>query len=116
MWIAARPAWAAAMPYAPLCDDRGATALAPPPTFEPDDEAIRKAVHCDGDATSFFASVVPARTRPSSPVSSGEPVLPVAMTWSVYELSRPIAPCLDATHELRGIRVRIERPPISNAS
>jgi hypothetical protein len=116
MWVAARPAWAAAMPYAPLCDDRGATALAPPPTFEPDDEAIRKAVQCNGDPTSFFASIGPARTRPSASVSSVEPVLPVTMTWSVHWGSRPLASAPGATHELCGVRVRVERPPISIAS
>ena len=40
LWTLGRPAHAATL--APFCDDRGATALAPPPALEAPDEAVRQ--------------------------------------------------------------------------
>jgi hypothetical protein len=113
-WAAARPCWAAAAPYAPLCDDRGASASAPPPTFEATDEAVRRArASCETGEHSLFASIVSGRSATPRPGHAAEPVLPVRVSWHVEWLSEPIADTPARRAEAPGVRSKLERPPDS---
>jgi len=114
-WTLTRPAWAAqAAPlFAPFCDDRGATAIALPPSLEASAEMITRgrSASCDRDPLSVFASIAPARARFAVRPALAQPASPVA------------APCLTPPTSLRGglpaatadphrgVRFRIERPP-----
>lgn len=113
-WAAARPCWAAAAPYAPLCDDRGASASAPPPTFEATDEAIRRArASCETDEQSLFAAIVPGRSATARASHAAEPVLPVQVSWHVEWLSEPVAGTPVRQIDASGVRSKVERPPDS---
>ena len=112
LWALARPAHA--MP-AGLCDDRGATAVAPPPTLEPPESALeraRGAVSCaDRGEGPLLATVAPPGHRAQPRVDRGEgalPVVPVTIACAVGEVL-PEVPLLPSTGAL--VRFRVERPP-----
>jgi hypothetical protein len=112
VWTIARPASAA---VAPFCDDRGASAIAPPPTLEsPNDviQRVRAASKCasdDGDA--FRRTFAPMHRLPQPPGPNVEPTLPrttptvAPAEGCVLDLDSP--PALVPS----GVRFRIERPP-----
>lgn len=112
-WAAARPCWAAAAPYAALCDDRGASAIAPPPTFEATDEAIRRArASCETDEEhSLSGSIAPGRSLTYRAGHTAEPALPVPVSWSVEWLSEPAPRTTVRRIHLPGVRSKVERPP-----
>jgi hypothetical protein len=112
-WATARPCWAASTPYAPLCDDRGASAIAPPPTFEATDEAIRRAraPSCGTDAPSLFASIRSGRATASPKSHSVELGLPIRLTWTVSRVSEAVTPSALDQIDSHGVRARVERPP-----
>src|SRR5258708_2893228 len=76
-WTLGRPAFASP---APLCDDRGASAIAPPPAFEAPDEAIRQArssTACERDRLPLDATIGAAQHGVAPPIAGTEPALPV---------------------------------------
>jgi hypothetical protein len=111
LWAIASPAWAAP---APFCDDRGASALAPPPLLEATDVAVLRAsarATCPGEELLLGASLTRGHGG-SVPMADGpEPTLPSAAV--------PIAPSEGETMDVPpsvtrpadGVRSRIERPP-----
>ena len=123
LWTFARPARADVSPsdvlarsLAPFCDDRGATALAPPPALEPTDEVLLRASAPPSDAgdegqPSFGASLRPAhrviRTKAAQvvpvPVPSPTAVPPSPVSALVLFEREALPPA--------GVRFRIERPP-----
>jgi len=115
LWTLGRPARAATL--APFCDDRGATALAPPPALEAPDEAIRRAaaVPCDTDGPMFPDSCLalsPAH-RTVRATSPGDEA--AASVLAPQLLPPPLdGPFLFVVREAppsAGVRYRVERPP-----
>jgi hypothetical protein len=112
VWTLARPAQAAP---APLCDDRGASALAPPPALEAPDIAVQRAratAACPlGGDLPLGASIGPAHRTPPPLQGAGEPVTPpssiVVVPPTGEELDRRTAD----VPSLEGVRWRVERPP-----
>jgi hypothetical protein len=110
LWTLARPA-AAAM--APFCDDRGASALAPPPALEASDLAMVRArtPACGADPMPFSATARPPQRRAAPPSVSADATLLVRL------LIPPPAPRalleVPVVHARppRGERSRVERPP-----
>lgn len=110
LWTVARPAHAAS---APFCDDRGATALAAPPTLEAPDDAIRRTLFssCDHDQVEFGLAVRTQHGRATPPSDDSErgwrlpAVLPVPAPGALLLRAHVhSAPCV-------GVRARVERPP-----
>lgn len=101
------------MPYAPLCDDRGASAIAPPPTFEATDEAVRRTVaaSCGDGEQSLFASIAQGRAPTSPEAHATDPALPARMAWSVRWAAEIVDPVPEIRTHLRGVRAQVERPP-----
>jgi hypothetical protein len=110
LWALARPA--SAMP-AGLCDDRGASAIAPAPSLEVPDVALMrtKATLCPLDGGPVRATVGPAhRVIAAFSGNSEQALLIGSVLLSPVAGERvELAPC--ANPILRGIRWRIERPP-----
>lgn len=112
LWTVSRPA-AAAMP-AGVCDDRGASAIAPPPALEGPEEAIQRArapFSCGGEfdaRVSVFpghrGGAVPEQGPPSA-LPADLPLLPAPEVGPSLLASSP--------DTLRGFAVhfRVERPP-----
>jgi hypothetical protein len=112
LWTVSRPA-AAAMP-AGVCDDRGASAIAPPPALEAPDEAIQRArapVSCGGELDSRVA-VSPGHDRGSVPEQDAPSALPTEPVLLVVPESQPsrIA-CTSERLGGFGVHFRVERPP-----
>jgi len=111
LWTMGRPALA--MP-AGVCDDRGATAIAPPPALEATDVAIRRSQAlspCEGAQALVRSTVAPTRQR-SVPAWVG--VDPVVATRPMPFLGSGALSVELAVSERRacpGIRWRVERPP-----
>jgi hypothetical protein len=111
VWAIASPAWAAPAPY---CDDRGASAIAPPPILEAPDVAAQRArleVPCNGDETSFDASLTRGHGPRLSTIDAPEQAipsaaLPIVPPESVDPLSPP-----QVERPADGERSRVERPP-----
>jgi hypothetical protein len=114
VWAFARPAHAA-WAWAPLCDDRGASAVAPPPLLVAPDETITRAEPsgCDRDATARLAALGADHTRSSSADAGGEAALPVLATASLarYENGPFHPPVRPTDHPPVSPRSRVERPP-----
>jgi hypothetical protein len=110
IWTLARPASAAA----PLCDDRGATAIASPPPLQAPDEAIQRAhasATCSRDDLPLGTSVAPAHRGAPPLAPSADPGVPPAVVrlaplagQSRLTIERTVPPC-------DGVRYRVERPP-----
>jgi hypothetical protein len=111
VWSFARPALASSL--APFCDDRGATALAPPPALEVPDEALRQAAAppCAPDSPLFGLAFDHSHPRSSKTWPSQEPALGVTS----IPVARPSGERLEfashATSPPYGVRYRVERPP-----
>jgi hypothetical protein len=112
LWTLVRPA-RAAMP-AGLCDDRGATAIAPAPTFDALDEAVRRArasASCPDHDLPLCATVVPAHRGGAPASADAQYALAIDCTqWPAPEAT-PVALAAHPERPLRGERSRIERPP-----
>jgi hypothetical protein len=111
VWAVARPA--SAMPAA-FCDDRGASAIAPPPTFEAPDVAVQRArmsSACEGQDVPFHATISPAHRGIAPPVFAGDPALPVSVANIAPLAGEDLAPTVDVDRSLAGVRSRVERPP-----
>jgi hypothetical protein len=108
-----RPALAAT---APLCDERGATVLAPPPAPPSTDEAIsRGRSPCRSGATAIpgtlFAAPTPGHAVPDSLLQPADAAvtalairLPPLACSTVFNAARADAPS-------PGVCFRVERPP-----
>jgi hypothetical protein len=110
LWTLARPAAAAT---APLCDDRGASAVAAPPALVAPDQAIERArTTCSyTKELPFGACISPAqKTVPrSSPVADhAVPAAALRIAPAAAEQPQPVIPVARA---LEGVRSRVERPP-----
>ncbi len=110
-----RPAFAsdAAQRWAPYCDDRGATAVAPPPALEAPDEAIRRAAASPCAADELALHAVASQGHRSHPrVASDGPhgLVPRALRLAPPPGERLTDPAmvLPVTSDER---VRLERPP-----
>jgi hypothetical protein len=113
LWSFARPAHAATL--APFCDDRGATALAPPPALEPIDEAVRRAATppaADGDGPSFVLTLRPGhRLARAALVDMSPASVPNVTTGVVPPSAEPLAATRGELLSPAGVRFRVERPP-----
>jgi hypothetical protein len=112
LWTIGRPAHAAT--FAPFCDDRGATALAPPPALEATDEAVRRtaASPCDAGTPIFGLALGPGHRSLRSfsadaalATTASPPRLPPS------PLDEPIAFVARQAPPRVGVRSRVERPP-----
>jgi hypothetical protein len=111
LWTFGRSAFA--MP-AGLCDDRGASAIAPPPSFEAPDVAIQRAhapFSCAGRKLPPYARILPTHRILSPPVASPDCALPA----TARSLAVPWVMKLDLDRRSKrppaGISWRVERPP-----
>lgn len=110
-WTIARPAHA--MP-APFCDDRGASAIAPPPALEPLDEAIARArlTSCDEAAGLPLRATIDGGQRLPAPPSAGPgALLPPAPAYIPPAPGDPLDTPAEAARPIDGVRGRVERPP-----
>lgn len=99
--------------WAPYCDDRGATAVAPPPALEAPDEAIRRAraSTCASDELTLHA-VATQGHRSGHSFSSDAPQ---ALATETTTLVSPPGETMDAApvtaRAAQGARERLDRPP-----
>jgi hypothetical protein len=110
VWLVAWPASAAA----PLCDDRGASGFAPPPTLDTPNASVDVGMSPDActDGVERDVSVHQGRAADPLPSSPGADVLPADDRVGVTRcgvVSRPVMSTENAVH--RGVRERLERPP-----
>jgi hypothetical protein len=111
LWTLARPALA--MP-AGLCDDRGASAIAPAPALEAPDVAIRRArvpTSCEGAELPVRATIAPAHRVLTQTWASPEQALPVGAVWLGAPERARVELVLRGNRPCRGIDSRVERPP-----
>jgi hypothetical protein len=87
--------------------------MAPPPTLEATDEAIRRTVaaSCGDDEQSLLASILPGRVASSRSMHATEPVLSVRVTWDVIWISGNIASARIVQSQPPGAPPQVERPP-----
>lgn len=111
VWTIASPAWAAPAPY---CDDRGASAIAPPPALEAPDVAVQRArlePTCNGEERLFDPSVTRSHEGRTMTAEAPEPGVPTTMV----AIPPATGTEMDAPPEVHrpssGIRSRVERPP-----
>jgi len=111
LFVLARPASAAP---APFCDDRGASAIAPPPVLEAPDDAIRRAsvVSCDTEERLLDASIGPPHRLRGRALAGTELAIAALRPDALRPLAQrlpvqcaPIAPLPE------GVGLRVERPP-----
>jgi len=111
IWTLSRPAFA--MP-APLCDDRGATLLAPAPTLQAPELAVLRApppIPCEDADVAAGPMLAPGHGQHQVPSPQGDPAVatcaaPLASpTGELLALPPPVAPSTE------GVHYRIERPP-----
>lgn len=112
IWTLSRPAFA--MP-APLCDDRGATALAPPPTLEAPELAVLRApapLPCDDDAgLAAVPTLAPGHGEHQAPSPQADPAVVTPAAALVSPAAEPLAQPPPAAPCSEGVYYRIERPP-----
>jgi hypothetical protein len=111
LWTLARPALAVS---APFCDDRAASAIAPPPALEAPDVGIQRAKvapACAGEDRPLGTTLRHGRS-PSEPGSSGaEPALSPHHLPFIAPPGDTIEPQPISESPRQGVRSRIERPP-----
>jgi hypothetical protein len=112
IWTLSRPAFA--MP-APLCDDRGATSLAPPPTLLAPELAVLRAappLPCEDADLAAGPTVAPSGHGQQMVSSSqGDPAVVTGAAPLASPAGEPLAlPPPDAP-STEGVQYRIERPP-----
>ncbi len=111
LWTVSRPAHAS---QAPLCDDRGATAVAPPLALEAPEGAIERArtgVSCPGSDLPLGATIARGHRGSASAPTAAQPVLPASATAVVPPPGVTLDPPSRFTDPPEGVRFRIERPP-----
>jgi hypothetical protein len=111
LWTLARPALAAS---APFCDDRAASASAPPPALEAPDVGIQRAkveAACAGEDRPLGTTVRHGRSRSASPAVAHEAALSTRDTPLVGPPETTFDPPQIAESARQGVRPRIERPP-----
>jgi hypothetical protein len=109
-WLVAGTAMAAA----PLCDDRGASALAPPPTLDTPNESIDIGTSPEacGYAVDDGISLHQGRPADPLPAPAGADLLPVAMQGSVLAAVKTVMPVdFTSSRGRPGEYGRLERPP-----
>ncbi len=111
VWLIASPALAAS---APLCDDRGATGLAPPPALQsPEDAFVRArsiAPDCFGGATRDLA-FVSSHDAPAPPAADGDSAVPISLARVERATSTACALPNVAGDARDAVAARVERPP-----
>jgi hypothetical protein len=110
-WTVSRPAFA--MP-AGFCDDRGASAIAPPPSLEASDEAIARArlpAMCRGAELPIRATIVPFHHGFPVASASADYALPLRVTPVAAARGDLLELTYDGNRPSSGVRWRIERPP-----
>lgn len=111
IWTLSRPAFA--MP-APLCDDRGATSLAPPPTLQAPELAVLRApppLPCEDSDLASGPTLAPGHGQQQVPSAQGDPAVVSCAAPLVSPAGEPLAlPPPDAP-STEGVHYRIERPP-----
>jgi hypothetical protein len=115
-WTMARPAYAYAAhaSAAPLCDDRGATSLAPPPALEAPDVAIQRAraASCTcGDELALFVTITAVHHGVAPPSADSAQALPASSLHLAPLVGDDLDDSVDAGRPLDGIRSRVDRPP-----
>jgi hypothetical protein len=115
VWTVSRSASAAVNDHAPFCDDRGASALAPPPTLEsPSDvlDRVRAASSCTlNDVDAIGRAFAPSHRTFEAPASSSVPALWRAAPTVTPTTGEELAVGTPATPTPIEVRFRIERPP-----
>jgi hypothetical protein len=111
VWTVARPAQATT---APFCDDRGASAMAPPPVLEAPDVGVQRAAvpaSCPDEDVLLGTTVRSGRVASAPLTVGGDPLLlPTQAKTAVPPAeSMTILPPVESPRE--GVRFRIERPP-----
>jgi hypothetical protein len=111
LWTVSRPAHASP---APLCDDRGATAIAPPLALEAPEGAIERArtpVTCPGSDVPYGSTVDRGHRGMAGATTAAQPVLPASATGLVPPPGVTVDPPARFTDPPEGVRSRVERPP-----
>jgi hypothetical protein len=111
LWTLARPAAAA---VAPLCDDRGASAVADPPPLEAPDVAIERArATCSTTQSDlpFGARIAPAHKNAPRFSPPPDPVVPAAALRVAPATGEEPEPAVVVARPCEGVRSRVERPP-----
>jgi len=111
LWTLARPALAAS---APFCDDRAASATAPPPALEAPDVAIQRAkvaATCAGEELPFGATLRHGRPRSVASTVAAEPARVTGRVLMVAPPRTPFDPPRVSESPGQSVRSRIERPP-----
>jgi hypothetical protein len=110
-WAVARPAMAASAPY---CDDRGASANAPPPTFQPTDEAVRAVLaerSFSLEGTLLWPTVLPDHSAELAGRGSPDQALPPEATVLPSPPGDDLPPADSQARAPSGVHHRVERPP-----
>src|ERR1700722_6592634 len=113
LWSPARPAYAMT---APLCDDRGATTMAPPPTLQAPDAVIAPSASaraCGRDEALPGDAAAPGQGPSIAPASQGDQAViaaPLVVPPPPAALGAPRARDL-VWVDPGGARSRVERPP-----
>jgi hypothetical protein len=112
LWLIAAPAFAAS---APLCDDRGATGLAPPPPLESPEDVLARAASptpdCLGGGTARELAFTGSNDAPAPPAADGDYALSFALS-RLPLCASTMLPFASAEGDAReGAYARIERPP-----
>jgi hypothetical protein len=111
IWTLSRPAFA--MP-APLCDDRGATSLAPAPTLPAPDLAVLRApppLPCEDQDLATGPTLAPGHGQHQAPSTQGDPAAVTCAAPLASPVSEPLALPPPAAPSTEGVLYRIERPP-----
>jgi hypothetical protein len=111
LWTLSRPAHASP---APLCDDRGATAIAPPLALQAPEGAIERAhtpVACPGGDAPYGSTIARGHRAGTGAATAAQPVLPPSQTALVPPPDATLDPPARFTEPPDGVRPRVERPP-----
>jgi hypothetical protein len=111
MLAVVRPARAA---LAPLCDDRGASAVAPPPLLESPEDVLARAAAtpCERDALSPLSTLRTSHAHDAPAPPDDAPALPVCgPRLPERAASNRPAPLDMPGHARSAMRSRVDRPP-----
>jgi hypothetical protein len=110
LWTVSRPAHAA---VAPMCDDRGASMIASPPTLQAPDAVLAQGSRsCDGEDFLDGSAVAPGQAPRVVPASPGDPALVPVTPTVLPPAVLGAAPAWDSPWiDPSGVRWRVERPP-----
>jgi hypothetical protein len=115
LWTISRSAWAATLEHAPFCDDRGASAIAPPPTIEsPTDvlDRVRAASACPASTDDVIGrAFAPGHRAFEAPASNSVPALWRAAPTVMPPFGEDLATHSPTAPSVVELHWRIERPP-----